>query len=85
MISLTQVLARELAPYQITVNAIGPTPIETDLVRNVPSEKMDALLQKQAIHRLGTFADVDNVVDFFLKPESSFVTGQVVYLGGVGT
>lgn len=85
VISLTQVLARELAPYQITVNAIGPTPIETDLVRNVPSEKMDALLQKQAIHRLGTFADVDNVVDFFLKPESSFVTGQVVYLGGVGT
>jgi 3-oxoacyl-[acyl-carrier protein] reductase len=83
VITLTQVLAREFAHYNITVNAIGPTPIETDLIRSVPSEKIDALIQRQAIRRLGVFSDVSNVIDFFIQPESSFVTGQVVFLGGI--
>lgn len=83
VVSLTQVLAREFAPFGITVNAVGPTPVETDLIRAVPKEKIDSLLAQQAIRRLGTFADVANVIDFFLRPESSFVTGQVLYLGGV--
>lgn len=81
--SLTEVMARELAPFGITVNAVGPTPIETDLISGVPKEKIDALLERQAIRRLGTPEDVANVVDFFLRPESDFVTGQIVYLGGV--
>ena len=81
--SLTEVLARELAPRNITVNAVGPTPIKTDLIRGVPEEKMERLLDRQAVRRYGEFRDVTNVVDFFLRPESDFVTGQVVYLGGV--
>ena len=82
VVTLTHVLARELADYGITVNAVGPTPIETDLIRNVPSEKIDRLIARQAIRRLGEFRDVANVIDFFLRPESDFVTGQVIYLGG---
>ena len=83
VISLTQILAREFAPFGVTVNAIGPTPIDTDLVRNVPADKMQALVGRQAIQRMGTFEDVSNVTDFFLRPASSFVTGQCVFLGGV--
>jgi 3-oxoacyl-[acyl-carrier protein] reductase len=83
IVSLTEVLARELAPLGITVNAVGPTPVKTDLIRSVPAEKMEALLGRQAIRRYGEFRDVSNVIDFFLRPESDFVTGQVVYLGGV--
>lgn len=81
--SLTEVMARELAPLGITVNAVGPTPVQTDLIRNVPQDKIDALVKRQAIPRLGTAEDVANVVDFFLRPESEFVTGQIVFLGGV--
>ena len=81
--SFTQVLARELGGTGVTVNAVGPTPVPTDLIRNVPETKLKALLARQAIRRLGEVADVANVVDFFLSPRSGFVTGQVLYLGGV--
>lgn len=81
--ALTEVMARELADFGITVNAVGPTPIDTDLIRNVPRSKIDALVERQAIRRLGTPEDVSNVVDFFLSPGSSFVTGQTVFLGGL--
>ena len=81
--SFTQVLARELGPAGVTVNAIGPTPVQTDLIKSVPKVKMDALLARQAIQRFGTVSDVINVVDFFLSAQSDFVTGQIIYLGGV--
>ena len=81
--SLTQVLAREFADFGVTVNAIGPVPIETDLIRSVPAEKIQSIVDRQAIRRLGAYADVSNVTDFYLQPESSFVTGQLIYLGGL--
>ena len=81
--SFTQVLARELGRSGVTVNAVGPTPVPTDLIKSVPQAKMDALLARQAIRRFGTIEDIINVVDFFAAPQSEFITGQVIYLGGV--
>lgn len=81
--SLTQVMAKELASYNITVNAVGPTPVATDLIKNVPEDKMQALIGLQAIKRLGTYDDVSNAIDFFLQDSSEFITGQVLYLGGI--
>jgi 3-oxoacyl-[acyl-carrier protein] reductase len=68
---------------KITVNAVGPTPVETDLVKGVSKSKMKALIERQAIRRYGLVTDVVNVVDFFLQPSSDFLTGQILYLGGV--
>lgn len=81
--TLTEVMAREYGPFGITVNALGPTPVETDLIRNVPKDKIDMIVGQQAVRRVGTFQDVAHVVDFFISPASGFVTGQTIYLGGV--
>ena len=83
VVSLTEVLAREIADLGITVNAVGPTPVPTDLVGSVPEAKMQALIARQSIRRYGEMRDVLNVVDFFLSKDSDFVTGQTLYLGGV--
>ena len=83
IVAFTQVLAFELGSFGITCNVIGPAPIDTDLIRGVPKAKIENIIGRLAVKRLGKLEDVANVVDFFLKPESDFITGQVVYLGGL--
>ena len=83
MESLTHVLSREFAEFGITVNTIGPVPIETDLISKVPKAKIDSLVARQSISRFGKMSDVSNVVDFYLQSDSDFITGQCLYLGGV--
>jgi 3-oxoacyl-[acyl-carrier protein] reductase len=78
----TKVLARDLGEYGVTVNAVCPNPVKTDLIAGVPIEKMDRLVARQSIKRYGTIDDVLAVVDFFLDPAAEFVTGQTIYLGG---
>jgi 3-oxoacyl-[acyl-carrier protein] reductase len=50
----------------------------------VPKTKIDRIIDDLAIKRIGCLADISNVIDFFIKPESDFITGQVLYLGGIG-
>ncbi|MDY0211295.1 MAG: SDR family oxidoreductase [Acholeplasma sp.] len=80
---LTKVLAKEIGVYGVTVNAVGPTPIPTDLIKNVPENKIEELIERQSIKRLGRFEDVLNVIKFFISQESEFITGQIIYLGGI--
>ncbi len=80
--TLTRVLARELGGFGITVNAVGPSPIDTDLIRGVSNDKIGQVVERLAIKRKGTPEDVFNVVEFFIRPASSAITGQVTYLGG---
>jgi 3-oxoacyl-[acyl-carrier protein] reductase len=82
--TFTRVVAREIAPMGITCNAVGPGPIQTRLTAGVPKDAIERVLAQQAIPRWAQPADVANLIDFFLRPESSMVTGQVVYLGGAG-
>ena len=53
------------------------------LFKSVPKNKLDELLEKQTIKRFGEFKDVSNTVDYLIKPESEFITGQIIYFGGV--
>jgi 3-oxoacyl-[acyl-carrier protein] reductase len=81
--SLTRILAYELAELGVTVNAVGPSPLRTDLTAGVPAAAMERLIARQAVKAWAEIGDVLNVIDFFLRPESRLVTGQVVYLGGI--
>lgn len=81
--SLTKTMAKELASYSIRVNAIALAPVQTDLIKAVPKDKIKALLEQQAIKRFGEFDDIINVVDFFISQKSDFITGQIITLGGV--
>ena len=80
---MTKIMSKELAIYNIQINAIGPTPIETDLIKAVPANKIQELLEKQSIKKLGTYEDILNVINFFLNPLSNMITGQIIYLGGL--
>jgi len=83
VVTLTRILAFELGQWGITCNSFGATPIMTDMIRGVPQDKIDAVVNGLAIKRLGTHEDCANVCDFFIRPESDNITGQVIYLGGV--
>lgn len=80
---LTKILARELAGFGITINVIGPAALDTDLTRSLPKKKLEEVIERQTLKRLGTLEEVANVTDFFIRPESSFVTGQTIFLGGL--
>jgi 3-oxoacyl-[acyl-carrier protein] reductase len=81
--SLTRVLAREFAGSGITCNAVGPALIKTDMIKDLSTEKIQELLDRQPIAEFGDVEDVANVIDFFLSDRSGKITGQKVYLCGV--
>jgi 3-oxoacyl-[acyl-carrier protein] reductase len=82
VVTMTEVLAREYAQFGITVNAMAPGVVATDLIRGLPDEKLQRVLDGHAISRLTTLEEVANVIDFLIAPESGAVTGQAIYLAG---
>lgn len=85
LIGLTRTWALELGPAGITVNAVGPGPIATALFHssNPPgSSKTQAIIDAIPVRRIGTPADVAHAVRFFLAPQSSFITGQTLFVCG---
>lgn len=83
VVTFTKVLSKELSSMGITVNSIGITPVNTDLIKNVPAGKIDNLLEMLTIKRLAELEDISNVTDFLIREESRFITGQNINLGGV--
>jgi 3-oxoacyl-[acyl-carrier protein] reductase len=79
----TRITAKELAPFNITANILGPNPIATDLIKNIPDQNLENVLSMQAINRQGKLEDMIHCLDFFMDEKSNFITGQTIYLGGV--
>ena len=83
VVGLTRTWAGELARHGITVNVVGPGPIETDMLRAAQSaESFEAYRKTVPVGRFGKPEDIANGVSFFLDERSSFVTGQVLFICG---
>lgn len=80
--SMTQTLAKELAPYGIRVNAIAPGFIETEMLDQIPEEKKKEYLDAIPMHKLGNAMDVANLVVMLASDEASYLTGQTIILDG---
>lgn len=81
--TLAAVLAKELAGYGITVNTMAVTALETDMLDQLPREKVNAVVAGLPLPRFATPEDIFNVIDFFASPDSSYITAQSIFLGGV--
>lgn len=82
LIGLTKSLAKELATRGVTVNAVAPGFIDTDMTAVLPETARTALLDTIPMKRLGTGADVAAAVAFFASEEAGYLTGQVLCVDG---
>ena len=82
LIGFTKSVARELASRNITVNAVAPGFIDTDMTERLPEQARVALLERIPLGRFGAPEDVAEVVCFLVSEASRYVTGQVVHVDG---
>lgn len=75
-------MAKELAPFGITVNMVGPGWVPVERHEGDPQEDKDAYLARIPMGRWGTPGDIGNAVRFFASEEASFITGQTLYVNG---
>ncbi|MEJ2545354.1 MAG: 3-oxoacyl-[acyl-carrier-protein] reductase [Calditrichaceae bacterium] len=82
VIALTKALSRELAARNITVNAVAPGFILTEMTDKLPDKVKEEYITQIPLGRAGTPLDVANVVDFLISPAASYVTGIVISVSG---
>lgn len=81
--TLANVMAKEFSSIKITCNTIGITAFETDMLNQLPRHKIDEIINNLPLPRYAKADDIFNVIDFFASERSSYVTAQVIYLGGI--
>jgi NAD(P)-dependent dehydrogenase (short-subunit alcohol dehydrogenase family) len=74
--------ARRVAEYNITVNAVAPGTTETDIIKQLPSEQIEAVKKMIPLKRLGRPEEIAEVVTFLASQSAGFITGAVVDVNG---
>ncbi len=82
VIGFTKAMARELAGRNITVNAVAPGFIETDMTAKLNEKQRETLLQNVPLKRMGKPEDVARVVAFLCSEDANYITGQVIAIDG---
>ena len=77
------VMAKEFAPFNVTVNTLGISAFETDMLGQLPKDKIQEIIDDLPIPRFAQADDILNVIDFFSAERSSYITAQTLFLGGV--
>ena len=81
--TLANVLAKEFGSFNVTCNTLGITAIDSDMLAQLPREKIDDIIKALPIPRYAKAEDILNVIDFFAAEDSSYITAQTIFLGGV--
>ncbi|HLZ09270.1 MAG TPA: 3-oxoacyl-[acyl-carrier-protein] reductase [Chloroflexota bacterium] len=82
LIGFTKTVAREAASRGITVNAVAPGLIETDITTNMPEKAREAIIGQIPLGRMGTVDEVAALVAFLASPSAAYLTGQAIVLDG---
>lgn len=82
IIGFTKALAQESASKGVTVNAVAPGYIATDMTSKVPEDVMSAIVGQIPVGRMGAPKEIADTVRFLLSPEASFITGATVHVNG---
>ncbi|HLD24884.1 MAG TPA: SDR family NAD(P)-dependent oxidoreductase [Patescibacteria group bacterium] len=82
IIGLTEALAGELGPLGITVNAIGPGAIETEMTQGITDEQKQGMFARLPIKRIGTPEEIAAAVVYFASDEAAYTTGATLYVDG---
>jgi 3-oxoacyl-[acyl-carrier protein] reductase len=76
-------MAKELGPLNVTCNTLGITAIDSDMLAQLPRDKIEAIIAQLPIARFAKIEDILNVIDFYASEESGYITAQTIFLGGV--
>jgi 3-oxoacyl-[acyl-carrier protein] reductase len=82
IVGFTKSLAREVAPWGITANAIAPGTVETDMTAGMTREEVEANLRQVPLGRLGRPEDIAHAAAFLASEEASWITGQTFHVNG---
>jgi acetoacetyl-CoA reductase len=82
ILGFTKSLAREIGSRNITVNAVAPGFIDTDMTRELEEEQKSALISQIPLNRLGDPIDIANAVVFLAGPDASYITGETLHVNG---
>lgn len=80
---LANIMAKEFYLQRITCNTLAISAIETDMLKQLPKEKIDKVIASLPIPCYAKIEDIINVIDFFCSGKSSYITAQTIYLGGI--
>lgn len=81
-IGFVRTLAKEVAKYGITVNAVAPGFICTEMWEQMPAKKREQMLEQIPLGRVGQAEEVANAIAFLLSPQASYITGSVITIDG---
>lgn len=81
--TIANVMAKEFGSFNVTCNTVGITAIDSDMLAQLPRDKIEAIIAELPVPRFAKIDDILNVIDFYSMERSSYITAQTIFIGGV--